>query len=346
MLLSVSRTSRTPFFPLLLLIIVVVPGACSKSPETILLSGSTMGTTFSVKLVRQKHATEVLRHAIDARLEAVNAQMSTWRADSEITRFNASPDDDWFGVSSDFQRVTERALQLGKLTDGALDITVMPLVDLWGFGPAFNGDTLPDQAAVEVALSRVRLDRIETRADGPGVRKSDPNTTIDLSAIAKGFGVDAVSEVLTELGYHNFLVEIGGEVRARGHRPDGTAWRVAVERPVTGQRTVELVIPLVDSAIATSGDYRNFFEMDGRRYSHVIDPRTGWPPDNGVASVTVVATDAMTADGLATGMMVMGSDSGMALAESEGIAVLFILRRDDRFETRMSGALRELLNDE
>lgn len=345
--ISVYLKTGFPFFPLFLLFIVTfAPGACSRSPETLLVSGSTMGTTYSVKLVQPRHGTEALQHAIDARLEAVNAQMSTWRGDSEISRFNAGRDYEWFGVSPDFLRVTERAMHLGRLTKGALDITVMPLVELWGFGPRFSTDALPDPEAVEAVLPHVGPDRIEARASGPALRKVDVNTSIDLSAIAKGFGVDAIARVLTELGYRDFLVEIGGEVSARGSRPDGTPWRVAVERPVTGQRSVELVIPLADSAIATSGDYRNFFEMGGRRYSHVLDPRTGWPPDNDVASVTVVETDAMTADGLATGMMVMGPDAGIALAEHEGIAVLFILRRDDTFETRMSGAFRELVTDE
>jgi thiamine biosynthesis lipoprotein len=306
------------------------------------ITGSTMGTTYSVKVVGPLHDTRVLRNTIDTRLEAVNAQMSTWRTDSEISRFNASESTAWFPVSTDFLTVTRRAKELGRLTDGALDITVMPLVDLWGFGPAFSPDAVPDAATIAAVLTRVGSQNVEIRNDPPALRKVDATTRIDLSAIAKGFGVDTLADLLSAMGYRNFLVEIGGEVRAAGVRPDGSAWRVAVEKPVAGERTAELVVPLQDAAVATSGDYRNFFEMNGTRYSHVIDPRTGSPPDNGVASVTVVTADATTADGLATGLMVMGKDAGLALAEREELAVLFILRRPDGFEMIGSSAFDEL----
>lgn len=316
--------------------------ACSRPPEAVHITGSTMGTTYSVKVAGRVHDSQALRTAIDTRLEAVNDQMSTWRVDSEISRFNASASTDWFAVSPDFLAVTRSAKELGRLTKGALDVTVMPLVDLWGFGPAFSPEAVPDAAAIAVLLPHVGREKIEIRDDPPGLRKVDAAVRIDLSAIAKGFGVDAVVELLSGMGYRNFLVEIGGEVRGRGVRPDGNAWRVAVEKPAAGERAVELVVPLHDAAIATSGDYRNFFEFNGIRYSHVVDPRTGSPPDNGVASVTVVTADATTADGLATGLMVMGKDAGLALAEREGLAVLFILRRPDGFEIIGSSAFDKL----
>jgi thiamine biosynthesis lipoprotein len=326
----------------LLASLMLFTGACTVAPETTHITGSTMGTTYSVKVVRPSHEVQVLKAAIDQRLEAVNDQMSTWRAGSEISRFNANESTAWFPVSQDFLKVTRRALELGRLTDGALDITVMPLVELWGFGPAFNADAVPDAAAIEAVLPQVGTEKIETRTDAPALRKVDLRTRIDLSAIAKGFGVDAVAEVLSGLGYRDFLVEVGGEVRGSGLRPDGSPWRVAVERPVAGERAVELVVPLRDAAIATSGDYRNFFDIDGKRYPHVIDPRTGSPPDNGVGSVTVVTADTTTADGLATGLMVMGTDAGLALAEREGLAVLFILRGSGGFEIRRSSAFEAL----
>ena len=303
-----------------------------------------MGTTYSVKVVRPEHDTQALQAAIDARLETVNEQMSTWRADSEISRFNATRSTAWVPVSADFLEVTQRALDLGRLTAGALDITVMPLVDLWGFGPAFNAAAIPAASDIAAVLPAVGQDKVGTRAAPPALRKTDPAARIDLSAIAKGFGVDAVAGLLLDLGYSDFLVEIGGEVRGSGRRHDGKPWRVAVERPVTGERAAEIVVPLRDAAIATSGDYRNFFEVAGRRYSHVIDPRSGFPPENGVASVTVVSDDTMTADGLATGLMVMGADAGLALAEQQGLAVLFILRATAGFETRESSAFAALVS--
>lgn len=322
--------------------LILLVNACNRIPEMLQVAGSTMGTTYSVKVVQPTHDAQTLQTVIDERLEAINQQMSTWRPESEISRFNATLSTEWFPVSQDFLAVTRKALELGRLTGGALDITVMPLVDLWGFGPAFNAEAVPDVSAIATVLPNVGGENIETRTAEPALRKINPRVRIDLSAIAKGFGVDAVAELLSELGYRDFLVEIGGEVRGSGRRADGSPWRVAVEKPVSGERTVELVVPLRDAAIATSGDYRNFFEVDGTRYSHVIDPRTGFPPENGVASVTVVSKDTTTADGLATGLMVMGADAGLALAEQHDLAVLFILRGTAGFDIRESSAFEAL----
>ena len=330
----------------LLALCLLFASACTRPPQQIDITGPTMGTSYSVRLVNPVHTQDELRSAIDGRLETVNAQMSTWRPESEISRFNDDRSGEWFPVSADFAAVTEKALSLGRLTDHALDITVLPLVNLWGFGPAFSADALPSEEAIADLLDHVGPDKIEVAADGSALRKRDPDARIDLSAIAKGFGVDAVSELLKSLGYSDFLVEIGGEVRGSGLRADGKPWRVAVEKPQAGERSVQLVIPLRDAAIATSGDYRNFYEIDGRRYAHILDPRTGRPPPNGVASVSVIGADTTTADGLATGLMVMGVEAGLALAEREGLAVLFIRHSGEGFETRASSAFDALLADD
>lgn len=317
--------------------------ACTRAPQQMDIAGSTMGTSYSVRVVRPTHTEAQLREAIETRLETVNDQMSTWRPNSEISRFNQDESGDWMTVSADFAAVTAKALDLGTLTEGALDITVMPLVDLWGFGPAFSTDALPSDEAIAALLPHVGADKVEVAAEHSTLRKRDPAVRIDLSAIAKGFGVDAVSELLTSLGYRDFLVEIGGEVRGSGRRADGKPWRVAVEKPTAGERAVQLIVPLHDAAIATSGDYRNFFEIDGHRYAHVLDPRTGRPPPNGVASVSVISADTTTADGLATGLMVMGVEAGLALAEREGLAVLYIRHSAEGFETLASSAFDALI---
>jgi len=333
---SFKRTVR--LWPL----VVVFLTACSPTPETLEILGSTMGTTYSVKVVEPRHGREALAEIIERRLDSVNDQMSTWRPDSEISRFNADPGTAAVEISADFFNVVQQALRLGTLTRGALDITVMPLVSLWGFGPDFSADALPDETDITAILAHVGLDKLELDSASSSIRKLDPETRIDLSAIAKGFGVDAIAGVLSELGYRDYLVEIGGEVFGAGRRPDGTPWRIAVERPLADERSVQTVVPLDNAGIATSGDYRNFFEIAGRRYSHVIDPATGRPPENGVASVSVIARDTTTADGLATGLMVMGAEAGLALAEKKNLAVLFVLHTPAGLETRASSAFDAL----
>ncbi|MEN8174336.1 MAG: FAD:protein FMN transferase [Pseudomonadota bacterium] len=317
---------------------------CGKSTPTTVIQGETMGTGYSVKLAIHQHepAAAGLKERIDARLEEINRQMSTYRQDSEISVFNSRARTDPFPVSADFVRVAELSRNVAELSDGAFDPTVAPLVELWGFGPAPSAGLPPARADIEAAVAQVGFRGILIDASVRTIRKARPDLRLDFSAVAKGFAVDAVFEMLAEAGYRDFLVEIGGEVRARGLRPDGNPWRVAVEKPLDGERLVEVVVPLDDRAIATSGDYRNFFEVDGRRYAHILDPRTGWPPENGVASVSVIASDAMTADAMATALMVMGPDQGLRLAAKQDLAVLFILRGHQGLYSRASRSFDDL----
>lgn len=296
------------------------------------LAGETMGTTYSLKVASTRPVDPSALHAeIDALLEEINDQMSTWRVESEISRFNRHPADDWFEVSPELLQVVEQALEVAADSGGAFDPTVSPLVGLWNFGADARGGEFPDDDAVNEAQQHVGYRLIEARAEPPALRKLDPEVRLDLSAIAKGHGVDRVAGLLNEAGFTSWMVEIGGEVRTAGRKPDGSSWRIGIEQPVAGRRMVHGAIALDDAALATSGDYRIFFEQDGQRYSHTIDPATGRPVAHSLASVSVLADDCMTADAWATTLMVLGPDAGAAWANERGIPAYFIIHDDDGF---------------
>jgi thiamine biosynthesis lipoprotein len=305
-------------------------GQGSRHP-VLALEGTTMGTTYSVQIVDPPEAVELdaLRRRIDAELEQVNAEMSTYRDDSQLSRFNAAATADWFPVSEALAAIVEAALEIGRVSGGALDVTVGPLVNLWGFGPTPSADQVPDDAAIAAARAHTGLDKLGVRPAPPALRKDDPALTLDLSAIAKGHGVDRVAELLAREGIENLLVEIGGEVYGRGHNGRGEPWRIAIERPRSEGRSLLRIVPLRDIGMATSGDYRNFFELDGVRYSHTIDPATGHPVRHNLAAVTVLADSAMAADAWATALLVLGPERGPELAAGRGLAALFITRGDD-----------------
>jgi len=297
------------------------------------LSGPTMGTRYAVSIVggRERDASD-LRGQIDERLAAVNRRMSTYDPESELSRFNASGSTDWFEVSAETASVVRSALRLARESGGAYDPTVGPLVNLWGFGPGKRREAPPTVAEIAAAKMAVGSDRVEARVDPPALRKSSPGVYVDLSSIAKGHGVDAVAGLLEDAGVSAYLVEIGGEVRARGVKPNGRPWRIGVEKPdesppVAG-RAPQRIVELRDRSLATSGDYRNFFEHGGRRYSHTIDPTTGRPVKHGLATVTVLADACRDADGLATALLVLGPDAGYDWAVERGVAALFVSRTD------------------
>ncbi|GIX29611.1 MAG: FAD:protein FMN transferase [Porticoccaceae bacterium] len=275
-------------------------------------------------------------------LDQVDRRMSTYRQDSELQHLNRAPPGRAVTVSPQLAAVLAVSQRVWRLTEGAFDPTVGPLVDLWGFGPGARtappAEAEVERLRAEVGFGAVALDlRAGTVVKARGV-------ALDLSAVAKGYAVDRVSERLAALGLGDHLVEVGGELVARGKSPRGTPWRIAIERPEPGARVAARVIQVSDAAVATSGDYRNFIERDGRRYSHVIDPRTGRPARSDIASITVVAPDCATADALATGLMVLGSKKALALAEREGLAVhLFRHRAAGGFEARHSPAFAPYL---
>jgi len=318
--------------------------SCASRAE-VRLEGRTMGTTYHVTLVTSPGRPGAgLQEAIDRRLEEVNRQLSTWLEDSEISRFNRSGAvGEEFPISGDFLRVMRAAAEVHALSDGAWDGTVSPLVVLWGFGPGGPALSPPSEESIDQALRGVGFDKIEINPAGALVKRHAA-VSVDLSSIAKGYGVDAVVEVLRGEGEADFLVEIGGEVFAAGRRRDGLPWRVGINRPdpEAGPEEVYKVVPLGGQALATSGDYRSYVLEEGRRRSHVIDPRTGQPVTNGVVSATVLAPTCMMADGLATAVMVMGPQKGLALIERLGEveALIVVERQGGFFEEHASSGFR------
>lgn len=317
-------------------LLAIACAGCDTGVATHELAGATMGTSYSVKAVGAALDAGLLKQQIDAALVAVNDAMSTWQAESELSRFNAQASTDWVSVSRGLCAVVEQAQRLSELSSGAFDVTVGPAVNLWGFGPAGAAVEPPADAELEGAMARVGYPKLSVDCGAPALRKARADVYVDLSAIAKGYAVDRVADVLDAAGATGYLVEVGGEMRLKGTKPGGAPWAVAIETPQRAGRAVQSILELSDVAVATSGDYRNYFEHDGEFYSHTIDPRTGGPVRHSLASVTVVAETATLADGMATAMLVLGPGDGLALAERENIAAYFLTRSDDGFSAQTS----------
>jgi thiamine biosynthesis lipoprotein len=303
------------------------------------LSGQTMGTTFNIKVAAPDDEQNIrpLQQRVTDVLSRVNQRMSTWMPDSELSKFNDSESTDWVGVSAEFCGVIEAALGVSEFTGGAFDITVGPLVNLWGFGPGDgNRHAPPDDESIAATRQRVGYRQVQASCDRPAVRKARPDVYIDLSAYAKGYAVDQLACLLDELGLANYLVEVGGELRLSGRSASGDKWAIAVEKPADFERTVQTIVHLTDRAMATSGDYRNFFQYEGQRFSHTIDTRTGRPVTHAAAAVTVVSETAALADALATALLVLGPDEGFEFAERQQIAAVFLLRNDEQIEERVT----------
>ncbi len=309
---------------------VLLFAGCDESRGPIEISGATMGTQYHVTIARPSADVDIetLQGEIDAELRRINEQMSTYLPDSEISRFNSQDETKWFDVSPAFASVVTRAQEVSEETAGAFDVTVGPLVNRWNFGPDKTNIEMPSDTEVAVLKQAVDFRLIEVRDEPPALRKQRPEVQIDLSAIAKGFAVDRVAAILESRGCKSFMVEIGGEIRVRGSNAEAKAWTVGIERPVADARVVHRVVHLRDAAMATSGDYRNFMEINGRRYSHMIDPRTGYPVDHRLASVSVIADDCLSADAWATALMVHGPEEGFDVAKQHGIRALLIERTE------------------
>lgn len=317
----------------LLTVVSIGWGTTALAQKEHLFTGRTMGTTYHIKVVAENLAhTSQVQVQIDARLEQINQSMSTFRPESEISRFNALEQiNKPYQVSDDFIKVMLTGKEIYRLTQGAWDGTITPLVLVWGFGKAGPIKQLPDGQAIARARQAVGFDAISVSPRG-FLEKSRPGVSVDLGSIAKGYGVDQVALVLKKMGFDDFLVEIGGEVYAAGRRLDGQLWRVGINRPRKGGaiNAVYKVVTLQNRAMATSGDYRNFVQIDGSTYSHIIDPRTGYPVRNGVVSVSVIADTCALADGLATALMVMGPVKGTALLNAlEQVEGLIVVRHSD-----------------
>ncbi|GAB4481662.1 MAG: FAD:protein FMN transferase [Burkholderiaceae bacterium] len=309
--------------------------------------GDTMGTRYTVKIAGRFDAARAarLRAAVHAALDGVDRRMSVYRDDSELVAFNRVPAHTPVALSAELAAVLAAAQSASRLSDGAFDVTVAPLVDAWGFGPPQSGKArkVPPLAHVQarrpaVDYRALHLDEATRRAT-----KLREGLRADLGGIAKGYGVDCAARALDAEGVEHYMIEAGGEVRVRGRRADGRPWHIGIERPDAWPPRAHYVVPLAGRAMATSGDYRIYFEQDGRRYSHEIDPASGFPIDHRLASVTVVADDCMQADALATALIVLGPERGWALAQAQGLAAYFIARAPDgAFDDRATPAFAAL----
>jgi len=303
------------------------------SKKEVRFSGKTMGTTYHITVVTGYFSTtKNLKDQIGQRLEEINQSMSTFRNDSEISRFNAKQiASEKFKISDDFFNVMTVAKTVYELTDGAWDGTVKPLENLWGFGNSENKKRIPAQSEITALLPDIGFNNIEISPDHYLIKKKAP-LSLDLASIAKGYGVDQVAALIRTHGIKNFLVEIGGEVFAAGFRKDGKHWKIGINKPQTGSPfdQVYKVVNLHDKGFATSGDYRNYFEVDGKRFSHILDPRNGYPVSNGVVSVSIVANTCTFADGLATAVMVLGHKKGLERINSmDRTECLIVVRTHD-----------------
>jgi len=321
---------------IILLSLTIILLACenpTENQQAVVLSGLTMGTTYTIKLniSETKIDRPTISTEIYQRLDEINSQMSTYMETSTLSLFNQSNTQDWEEIPPELYAVIEEALRINKLSYGAFDITIGPVVNLWGFGPEAQLEIIPEESTIKETLDNVGSQQIHLREQPYAIRKDKPDLYIDLSAIAKGYAVDVIADYLDELSINNYMVEIGGEIKTRGINPDNKIWQIGIEKPLNDQRSVQTIITLKNTAMATSGDYRNYFEKNGNRYSHTIDPSTGKPITHKLASVTVLHPSTMTADAMATALLVLGPERGFELAVMENLAAMFIVRDKDNF---------------
>jgi FAD:protein FMN transferase len=300
-------------------------GPRAGAPSAHRFEGSTMGTTSSVILGGDAvgSALEADRRAVEALLAEIEASMSTWDPDSELSRFNRHRSEEPVTVSEDLALVLRMALAVHEASEGTFDVTVGPLVNAWGFGPDGRPEAAPDESTLSALRERVGSSKLEL--EGTRLRKLHPELEVDLSAIAKGHAVDRVATLLEARGHHDYLVEIGGELRGRGRSPAGRPFRVGIEEPTPDVRVVRRVVELDGLALATSGNYRNFFERDGRRYVHTLDPARGRPVAHDLLGVSVLHERCALADAWATALLAAGPDRAWALAQRADLDVLLLL---------------------
>lgn len=342
------KTGSALLASFLFLLAIIFLGGCESGNKLQVqkLSGMTMGTTYHITVVGLPNSVSGndLKNSVDERLVLINQQMSTYIDDSELSLLNNNGSPDAVVVSAALFEVLSLSDSISRLSDGAFDVTIGPLIDLWGFGPVKQKNRLPTDEEILQAKQATGFDGITLDPQTVTVQRNKP-LRIDLSAVAKGYGVDAVAQLLNTLGYDNYLVEIGGEIRLKGHNAAGDHWRIGIEKPMVGMmQTSRQAVAMTDVAVATSGDYRNYFEVNGVRYSHTIDPRTAWPITHNLVSVTVLAETAAQADALATAFNVMGLETALPLANVEGIAAFFIIQEGDVLRDVASEAFKAYLD--
>lgn len=333
-------------------VIVLLSGlfvsACdnTKKDNRVVLNGFTMGTTYSVQLVEipGSKSADIISVDIKNILNDINLAMSTWRDDSELSLLNKKRAGEWIPVSPDLLYVLDLAQKVGKKTQGAFDMTLDPLIELWGFSSNKEITSVPGDSAIRRSLQLVGYQYLIIDTKRQRIKKVKP-IRINLSAIAKGYAVDKIADYLDKQGIASYLVEVGGELRLKGTRQGNIPWKVAVEEPIVGQRKASLVLHLKDMAVATSGDYRNYYEVNGKHYSHTIDPQTGYPVTHNLASVTVLEKNTAYADALATAIMVMGPEKGYVFCMENEIPAYFIIKNHDKLTYRYTSFIKDYFNE-
>jgi thiamine biosynthesis lipoprotein len=322
-------------------------GGCTRTPAELAVSGPTMGTTYSIKVASAPAGVDAhaLRVATEQVLQRIDLSMSTYREDSEISRFNASSSTDWFEVSGDLATVVDYSLEVSRQSGGAFDITVGPLVAAWGFGKTGEPIELPDEAKLAELRAQVGYQKLEARLTPPALRKSEANLRIDLNGVAPGYAVDLLAERLASMHLGHFMIDLGGEVRAQGRNGQGEAWRIAVERPIDAEPEPYAIVNLDNASVTTSGEYRHYYDRAGHRYSHTIDPRTGRPVEHSLASVVVVGPTTMHVDAWATALNVLGTEAGRKLALERAMPVMFIEARGTELHSLTTPEFEPFVSD-
>lgn len=325
-------------------LLVLILTACQQESQYTKLSGNTMGTTYNLTFESNQDSGEQLKNAVTQELETINQLMSTYIPDSEINQFNALRSDECFQFSDATWLVLVAAKDIYHQTNGAFDITVGPLIQRWGFDAVEYDDKVPSDEEIVSLKEAVGTDKLQFDFEGQCISKTSPELTINLSAIAKGYAVDQLANIMEEFNIENYLVEIGGETKGQGINVHGYPWRIAVEKPASSLNQQQLlIVALNNSSIATSGDYRNYFEVNGKRFSHTIDPTTGYPITHNLTSVSVIHPSNMYADAYATAMSVMGSEASLEFAEQYQLPVLVIQREGQELITLSNQLFEESL---
>lgn len=317
-----------------------------KTQNTLVIEGKTMGTFYRVSLAGVDNSREAaLRQQIEAQLAEDDHQLSTYKDDSVLSRFNQYQGSVPQPISAGMADIIVTSLRIGQKTSGAMDITVGPLVNLWGFGPQKQPIKTPTDAQIDAARQQIGLQhlRVIQQEDGQYLQKDLPNMYVDLSTVGEGYATDHLARLIEGNGISNYLVSVGGAVVSRGYNAKGNPWQVAIQKPTDKESAVQAIVDLQGMGISTSGSYRNYYELDGKRLSHIIDPATGHPITHKLVSATVIASTALEADGWDTGLMVLGTKKAMALAEKEHLAVYLITKKGDSFEVHMTPQFKAYL---
>ena len=313
---------------LFLLILVFSLLSCSSSDQDEFISGFTMGTTYNIQWVSSDDSNEIdsekLQQQIDTRLDEISQLMSTYDNTSQLSKVNQSYKAGWHNVDDELAMLIGASLKICKQSQGAFDITTGPLITLWGFGSSNTSFSPPSETELDIVNRNIGCQYLSVRAEPAAIFKKYPDMMVDLSAIAKGYAVDQLAEILDNYGINNYLAEIGGELKAKGRAPHGELWRIGIEPPNLGRAEVKDIIILNNVAVATSGNYRNYFEHEGNYYSHIIDPRTSMPIQHKLSSVTVIHENAAIADAWATALLVLGPNDALTTANKYGLAIYMI----------------------